>query len=179
LIDVKVLKIFEFTSDRKMMTVVVEIDSKIYAFVKGADISVEPLCYLSEDDQVTLDDLDDFAEKGLRTLAYAFKEIGPYENLDDLTVESVECNLTLLGVTGVEDMLQDDVKKCITDFKEAGCKVWILTGDKGATAYQIGISCGVLNPQLREICQIEQISELTCAEIWKEKDILKDVLISG
>jgi P-type E1-E2 ATPase len=40
----------------------------------------------------------------------------------------------MLGVTGVEDLLQNDVKQCIVDFKEAGCKVWILTGDKGATA---------------------------------------------
>jgi magnesium-transporting ATPase (P-type) len=39
-----------------------------------------------------------------------------------------------LGVTGVEDLLQDDVKKCIVDFKEAGMRVWILTGDKDATA---------------------------------------------
>jgi P-type E1-E2 ATPase len=38
------------------------------------------------------------------------------------------------------------VKKCIVDFKEAGMRVWILTGDKDATANQIGISCGVLSP---------------------------------
>jgi magnesium-transporting ATPase (P-type) len=92
-----------------MMTVVVEMDSKIYAFVKGADTSVEPLCRLSEDDQVTLDDLDDFAEKGLRTLAYAYKEIPWFNSVEDLTVEKVECDFTLLGVTGVEDLLQDNV----------------------------------------------------------------------
>jgi magnesium-transporting ATPase (P-type) len=174
-----VLKIFEFTSDRKMMTVVVEINSKVFAFVKGADTSVEPLCLLSKEDKVTLDDLDDFAEKGLRTLAYAYKEIHNFDNVEELTVKAVESNLTLLGVTGVEDLLQDDVEKCITDFKEAGCKVWILTGDKGATAYQIGISCGVLNPQLREVCQIESISDSTCSEILNDKNDLKDVLISG
>ena len=40
----------------------------------------------------------------------------------------------MLGVTGVEDLLQLDVKKCIEDFKQAGLKVWILTGDKKETA---------------------------------------------
>lgn len=49
-------------------------------------------------------------------------------------MEDCESGLTMLGVTGVEDLLQDDVKACIVDFKSAGCKVWILTGDKGATA---------------------------------------------
>jgi len=40
-------------------------------------------------------------------------------------VEDVEKDFTLLGVTGVEDLLQDDVKSCITGFKEAGIRVWI------------------------------------------------------
>lgn len=77
----------------------------------------------------------------------------------------------MLGITGVEDLLQDDVAKCIVDFKEGGCKVWILTGDKGATANQIGISCGVLSVK-REIAQIDTIDEKTDPKDWKGKDIL-------
>jgi len=42
-------------------------------------------------------------------------------------------------VTAVEDLLQEGVKKCIIDFKEAGVKVWMLTGDKGLTAKMIGL----------------------------------------
>jgi len=68
------------------------------------------------------------------------------QQIEELTCEDVEKDIKMLGITGVEDLLQDDVAKCIIDFKEAGCKVWILTGDKGATANQIGISCGVLSP---------------------------------
>ena len=52
--------------------------------------------------------------------------------------------MTLLGATGVEDILQEDVKKCIKDFKQAGIKVWMLTGDSGLTAREIGISCGII-----------------------------------
>jgi len=40
----------------------------------------------------------------------------------------------MLAVTGVEDLLQDDVKSCIEDFRHAGISVWMLTGDKGLTA---------------------------------------------
>jgi len=79
-----------------------------------------------------------------------------------------------LGVTGVEDLLQDDVKSCITSFKDAGIRVWILTGDKGATANQIGISCGVLSTS-RTIVQIEDVNESTDATKW----VGKDILISG
>ncbi len=35
------------------------------------------------------------------------------------------------------------MKECIEDFKEAGLRVWMLTGDKGETAHQIAFSCGL------------------------------------
>jgi magnesium-transporting ATPase (P-type) len=58
------------------MTVIVKMDGKQYAFVKGADTSMEPNCInLDDSDKMTLDDLDDFAEQGLRTLVYAYKEM--------------------------------------------------------------------------------------------------------
>ena len=55
--------------------------------------------------------------------------------------------MTLVGATGVEDLLQDNVQKCVTDFREAGIKVWMLTGDKGLTAQEIGISCGIIEKE--------------------------------
>ena len=56
----------------------------------------------------------------------------------------VESDLTLLGATAVEDLLQEDVKEDIQDFQNAGIKTWMLTGDNGETARQIGMSCGIL-----------------------------------
>lgn len=53
---------------------------------------------------------------------------------EDLENESEEDNYNLLGVTGVEDLLQDNVSKVISDFVKADIKVWMLTGDKGETA---------------------------------------------
>ena len=58
---------------------------------------------------------------------------------DVVQASEIESNLTPLGVTAVEDLLQEGVKKCIIDFKEAGVKVWMLTGDKGLTAKMIGL----------------------------------------
>jgi len=36
------------------------------------------------------------------------------------------------------------VKECIIDFRNAGISVWMLTGDKGLTAKEIGVSCGLV-----------------------------------
>lgn len=60
-------------------------------------------------------------------------------------MKDVEVGLTILGATGVEDMLQDNVADCVQDFRDAGMRVWMLTGDKGLTAKSIGISCGLLS----------------------------------
>lgn len=49
----------------------------------------------------------------------------------------------ILGATAMEDLLQDKVAESIQDFKDAGIKVWMLTGDKGETAHQIAFSCGL------------------------------------
>ncbi len=62
--------------------------------------------------------------------------------------EGIENNYTLLGVTGVEDLLQDNVGSCIKDFITADIKVWMLTGDKGATAKQIGMTCGIVEQDM-------------------------------
>lgn len=50
--------------------------------------------------------------------------------------------MELLGVTGVEDLLQEEIKKTIINLREAGIKVWMLTGDKVETAKCIAISTG-------------------------------------
>lgn len=74
--------------------------------------------------------------------------------IKEMPLQELESNFKLLGVSGVEDLLQNDVFKCISDFRKADCQVWILTGDKDATANQIGLSCGVLSAS-REVFKIE------------------------
>ena len=90
--------------------------------------------------------MDQYAHNGLRTLLFAYKELegdATAESLKDVGTDYLESDLTLVGVTGLEDMLQDDVTKCIKDFKMAKIKVWMITGDKGDTAYNIGVACGL------------------------------------
>ena len=138
------MKKIEFTSDRKMMSVVVKNvkNNKCYVFSKGADMSM--IKRLREQDKYsrTTSFVNEFARKGYRTLVFGMKEI---DQKPEYTDEEVESNLTLLGVTGVEDELQDDIKKCIQDFNEAGIHFWMLTGDKGETAEEIGYSCGMFS----------------------------------
>ena len=100
--------------------------------------------------------VDFYARKGLRTLVFGYKRVDKDEykaDLENIEVSQMEQNYSLIGVTGVEDTLQDNVVECIIDFKKAGMKVWILTGDKRETAESIGKTCGVLNSNMK-ICYI-------------------------
>ena len=45
-------------------------------------------------------------------------------------------------MTGVEDLLQNNVRNTIFTLREANIKVWMLTGDKLETAKCIAISTG-------------------------------------
>ena len=78
-----------------------------------------------------------FGSKGLRTLVFAMREMTQKEvdsidwNSTDTKAlsEACEVNLTVLGCTGALDQLQEDVQECIKDFRDAGIKFWMLTGD--------------------------------------------------
>ena len=94
-------------------------------------------------------------------------------DLDEIKVEEVESEMILLGATGVEDALQENVKDCIIDFREAGMKVWMLTGDNGLTAREISLSSGVIDPEdavleIEEDIDLENIEKILDENQHKE-----------
>ena len=50
----------------------------------------------------------------------------------------IEVDLTLVGISGIEDRLQDGVPDAIASLRKANIQVWVLTGDKEETAINIG-----------------------------------------
>ncbi|KAH9900868.1 phospholipid-translocating P-type ATPase [Cubamyces lactineus] len=168
----ELLNILDFTSARKRMGVIIrkldengEPSGKVYLLIKGADNVIIERLSPGQDALVrtTEDHLAEFASEGLRTLTLAYKIIpeDEYEewaqryhaatvSLDnreeqiEAVSEEIENGLILLGATAIEDRLQDGVPETIADLKEAGIKVWVLTGDKLETAIAIGHSTNLI-----------------------------------
>ncbi|KAK4301015.1 hypothetical protein Pmani_026817 [Petrolisthes manimaculis] len=162
------LEVLEFDSDRKCMSVVVreEATGKVWLLTKGAESSVLQRCGAGDSDHqhlinTTADHIDDYAMTGLRTLAVGRRQLeekqylGFTEQLSKArqmvegreaavrkVTDRMEADLTLLGATGVEDLLQEGVQETLESFRAAGIKVWVLTGDKVETAVNIAYSCG-------------------------------------
>jgi len=174
-IKFNVLHILPFTSERRRMSVIVETQKGIELFVKGADsiifskleknVSFELL-------KMTSSHIDEFANQGLRTLVcakrhvtnqfyeewkkkflFASNLIFEREKKLNEVFELIENNLELIGVTAIEDCLQKHVPRTISRLKEAGIKIWMLTGDKRETAVNVAKSCGIF--------QVENFSHFT------------------
>lgn len=63
--------------------------------------------------------------------------------------------MQLVGVTAIEDKLQDGVPQAIANLQMAGIKVWVLTGDKQETAINIGYSCQLLTDDLVDVFVVD------------------------
>ncbi|XP_049868001.1 phospholipid-transporting ATPase IF [Pectinophora gossypiella] len=165
------LQLVEFTSERKRMSVIVrDKDGRIWLFCKGAESSVFPLCKNNAMVDMTERDIDIFARKGLRTLAVAYRHVPDEEyerigeairKIDGRNAEALqqvtqqyrvlERELTLVGATGVEDCLQDDVADTLASLRRAGVKTWVLTGDKVETAINVAKSCSHISENDRQM----------------------------
>jgi phospholipid-transporting ATPase len=162
--EYEVSHILEYTSERKRMSVIVRCpDGKIRLYAKGADSVIKERIGINREQiDVTDGHLHQFAKKGLRTLAIAYRELSKEEfnkfedeynkaidHYDKETLmpkvfEIVENNYYLLGATAIDDKLQDHVGACLESFIKTGIKVWVLTGDKVDTAKSIAFSCKLL-----------------------------------
>ena len=94
--------------------------------------------------------IDEFQEWNRRYTAALQSLEDREQKLVDLQ-EEIEINLELVAATAIEDKLQDDVGPTIATLKEAGIKVWVLTGDKIETAINIGYACQLLSDNLEKV----------------------------
>ncbi|GKZ37397.1 putative aminophospholipid-translocase [Aspergillus brasiliensis] len=168
-VRVRILEIFPFTSDSKRMGIIVQFetdddildssknDSEIWFYQKGADTVMSTIVAANDwlDEETA-----NMAREGLRTLVVGRRRLSSqqYEEfttkykqaslalqgrdvgMAKVISEYLERDLELLGVTGVEDRLQRDVKPSLELLRNAGVKIWMLTGDKVETARCVAIS---------------------------------------
>jgi len=174
MLSFKVHEIFEFSSERKRMSLIVQDmqTGQIRLLAKGADnVMWDRIAGQKKLKAITAAQMVSFSEDGLRTLAIAWKELTPEEhkafaanfkkaisdlvqvdlkkagkpNQIDTLIDTMEQQLELLGCTALEDKLQAGVPRTITDMRRAGVSTWMLTGDKEETAINIAFACELLD----------------------------------
>ncbi|HEX3020161.1 MAG TPA: HAD-IC family P-type ATPase [Chitinispirillaceae bacterium] len=157
------LKRFPFESIRKRMSSIHAFPGKIKrAFVKGSPKEMLSLCNyilinqqpipINESHKKELSNvIDSMARDGLRILALAYRDIEGQTDLNKLTNEDVERDLTFIGITAMYDPPRPEVEGAISLCREAGIRVVMITGDYEITALSIARHVGIVTSEKAKV----------------------------
>ena len=156
--QVNVLKQLPFSTERKMMATLAEVDGETYLFVKGAPEIVMKKCIIEDRMQKqTAEELDEWQHKAMRTLAFAYKKVETsiMRTSRTSTVEVVALldanDLQLQAIAAIADPIRPDVPAAVQECRHAGIEVKVVTGDTAATAMEIGKQIGVFEDEPENI----------------------------
>ena len=156
--QVNVLKQLPFSTERKMMATLAEVDGETYLFVKGAPEIVMKKCIIENRMQrQTAEELDEWQHKAMRTLAFAYKKIEASIMRTSRTstaevVALLDANdLQLQAIAAIADPIRPDVPAAVQECRHAGIEVKVVTGDTAATALEIGKQIGVFEDEPENI----------------------------
>ena len=156
--QVNVLKQLPFSTERKMMATLAEVDGETYLFVKGAPEIVMKKCIIEDRMQrQSVEELDEWQHKAMRTLAFAYKKIEASIMRTSRTstaevVALLDANdLQLQAIAAIADPIRPDVPAAVQECRHAGLEVKVVTGDTAATALEIGKQIGVFEDEPENI----------------------------
>ena len=163
--DIKFKRVQEipFNSERKMMSVLCEINKEKVVYSKGAlEYLIKKCKFIQKNKKISvLSDLEkkkileynkDMASNSLRTIAFAYKK------LNTSTKDHFEDDLVFLGCAGMEDPAREGVKEAIGQCYSAGIKVKMITGDNKETALSIAKEIG-LHGKIMEGIELDNLSD--------------------
>lgn len=154
----EILEVFPFTSETKRMGILVREGDTVMFYEKGADVVMGAIVQYND----WLDEeCGNMAREGLRTLVVGRKRLtaAAYNEycrrimqaktsvherstaIRTVVEQMLETDMELLGLTGVEDKLQEHVRSTLEQLRNAGLRIWMLTGDKVETAACVAVSC--------------------------------------
>lgn len=167
--EFEILANFPFSSDKKRMGILLrnKLNKKISFYVKGAESELVKIIN-KKYSMIINENTENLATEGLRTLVFAQKDISEDFYLDwekkyktakatlesrnekiDKVMNMLESDMEFLGITGVEDLLQENVEDSIEAIRNAGIKFWVLTGDKLETSISVGKAAHIIQKRDR------------------------------
>lgn len=160
-----------FSSERKMMSVIVEDGDGYLMCTKGAPeillakcnkiLSNESESQLSEEMQTQIGEKNkELSQKALRNLGIAYKKLTKeeFESINKDEPEKAEENLVFIGIQGMIDPARDDVKQLIEDLHTSGIRVIMITGDHIETAKAVASQIGIKGEALSGL-ELDAMSE--------------------
>lgn len=134
-----------FSTERKYMATAVvsaaEAGRRIL-YVKGAPEILLTMCDMPQQQREGIRaTLAEYQNQAMRTLAFAFRPLADGEQ--GITPEGISGRLAMLGIAAISDPVREEVPAAVTECRNAGIEVKIVTGDTTATAREIGRRIGL------------------------------------
>ena len=171
----EIVQLLPFASERKYMGAMIKKGNKYRVYFKGASEILTRECRYHvvtgtldyppsdcETDPVETREIDDltaeniantiifYANQMLRTIAICYRDVDQWpprgKDLEETPLSDLAHELTLIGITGIEDPLRPSVRDAIADAAHAGVVVKMCTGDNVLTARSIAAQCGIYTP---------------------------------
>ncbi|KAF9256353.1 Ca-transporting ATPase [Marasmius fiardii PR-910] len=217
--DKNVVAMYPFSSEKKAMGVVVKAeDGKYRLHAKGASEILSRKCTrhvvvgrpgetVTEDASIETKEIGElesdnisrtiifYANQTLRTIALCYRDFEQWPPKDvtpedgEVSWESIAKDMTLIGITGLEDPLRPGVRDAVSKCRRAGVSVKMCTGDNVLTARSIAAQCGIFTqggiimegPVFRKLSQSEMIEIVPRLQVLarsspEDKKILVDTL---
>ena len=147
-----------FDSDRKLMSVVCRISGKLVVITKGGFDTLASRCTDGLTEKAA-NVVEEMSRQALRVLAVACKVID--EVPEEVTSETLEHDLTLIGLVGMIDPPREEAKQAVAVCRQAGIKPIMITGDHVLTASAIAQQLGIMEPGDRAVTgsELAKLSE--------------------
>jgi P-type Ca2+ transporter type 2C len=171
--DIKAKRIEEipFSSERKMMSVLMDEGKNNFVYAKGAPEVLLKKCKFirtggktvkltTKERKKILATTHKLAGQSFRTIALAYK------STKTVNAKKIEEGLVFLGLLGIDDPPREEVKESIVLCASAGIKVKMITGDNKETARAIAEQIGLKG----EILLGEELDELSDEELSEQID---------
>ena len=164
-----------FDSERKLMTTVNENNGRYRVYTKGGVDELLARCnsYLFKGEiRTNLEDYsrwirennENMAKDALRVLAFAYKDIDHMPSKEEM--ETIESELTFIGMVGMIDPPREEAKKAVEKCKHAGIKTVMITGDHKITAVAIAKKLGILENEDEALTGLE-LDKISDEELTK------------
>lgn len=159
--------VWNFDSNRKRMSVAVKTLDGIRVLTKGAPESILAVCKKNSlNDELILDRVSSMSKKGMRVLAFAFKDL-PLDGPHKLNADEVETGLNFIGLVAISDPPREKTIFAIKKCQDAGIRVIMMTGDHPLTAEAIGRELGILTLEAQEIITGQEVDRLSETQLMK------------
>ena len=147
-----------FDSDRKLMSVICRISGKLVVITKGGFDTLASRCTDGLTEKAA-NVVEEMSRQALRVLAVACKVID--EVPEEVTSETLEHDLTLIGLVGMIDPPREEAKQAVAVCRQAGIKPIMITGDHVLTASAIAQQLGIMEPGDRAVTgsELAKLSE--------------------